>query len=170
MPEQAELRRKTGQRGLLMPAIRSSRKDSDRAVTPAAEAVRVPAHLAPPASPQAKHLCHFHPQLSVGRSCHRQKSLASVRTGSLWLCLTLCDPVDCGLPDFSVKEGGLQPRILVAIPFWSTIFPAALASNSPEDLELPEPPQPKQLHHLHTWPSRGQTKSSRAASGANPSG
>ena len=105
-----------------------------------------------------------------GGAATGKKSLASVLTGSLWLCLTLCDAVDCALPGFSVREGGLQPRILVAIPFWSTIFPAALASNSPEDLELPEPPQPKQLHHLHTWPSRGQTKSSRAASGANPSG
>ena len=93
-----------------------------------------------------------------GRAATGKKSLASVRTGSLWLCLTLCDPVDCGLPGFSVREGDLQPRILVAIPFWSTIFPAALASNSPEDLELPEPLQPNQLHHLHTWPSQGQTQ------------
>ena len=34
----------------------------------------------------------------------------------------------------------------------------------------PEPLRPKQLHHLHTWPSQGQTKSSRAVSGVNPSG
>ena len=85
-------------------------------------------------------------------------SLASTHAGSLRSCPTLCDPVVCGLPGFSVREGDLQPRILVAIPFWSTIFPAALASNSPEDLELPEPLQPNQLHHLHTWPSQGQTQ------------
>ena len=132
------------------------------------EAVPVLAHLAPSGSPKAKQLHHLHAQLSLGHSCHRQKSLASVRTGSLWLCLTLCDPVDCGLPDFSVKEGGLQPRILVAIPFWSTIFPAALASNSPEDLELPEPLQPKQLHHLHTWPSQGQTQVLQGSLRSNP--
>ena len=170
MPEQAELRRKTGQRGLLMPATRSSRKDSDRAVTPAAEAVRVPAHLAPQGPHKPSICATFTLNSQWGGAATGKKSLASVLTGSLWLCLTLCDAVDCALPGFSVREGGLQPRILVAIPFWSTIFPAALASNSPEDLELPEPPQPKQLHHLHTWPSRGQTKSSRAASGANPSG
>ena len=58
----------------------------------------------------------------------------------------VCDPVDCGLPGFSVREGGSPGRntgaywpILVAIPFWSTIFPAALASNPLEYLMLPEP-------------------------------
>ena len=47
--------------------------------------------------------------------------------------------------------------MLVAIPF-HTILPAALAANSPEYLVLREPLQPKQLHHLHTWPSLGQTQ------------
>ena len=48
--------------------------------------------------------------------------------------------------------------MLVAMPSYSTIFPAALATNSPEYLVLPEPLRPKQLHHLHTWPSQGQTQ------------
>ena len=41
-----------------------------------------------------------------------------VRAKSFQLCLTLCDPVDCNLPDSSV-HGILQARILdwVAIPF-----------------------------------------------------
>ena len=34
----------------------------------------------------------------------------------------------------------------------------AVAINSPEYLVLPETLQPKQLHHLHTWPSQGQTQ------------
>jgi len=29
---------------------------------------------------------------------------------------------------------------------------------------LPEPLRPKQLHHLHPWPSQGKPKSPRAAS------
>ena len=33
-----------------------------------------------------------------------------------------------------------------------------LATNSPEYLVLPESLLPKQLHHLHTWPSQGQTQ------------
>ena len=37
-----------------------------------------------------------------------------------------------------------------AIPFQSTIVPAALVSNPPEHLVLPEPLLPKQLHHLLT--------------------
>ena len=32
---------------------------------------------------------------------------------------------------------------------------AALAANPPEHLVLPEPLQPKQLPHLHTWPHGG---------------
>ena len=57
----------------LLPATRGSKKDSDRAKTPAAEADRVPAHLALPGSPPAKQLCHLHTQLSLGQSCHRLK-------------------------------------------------------------------------------------------------
>ena len=34
----------------------------------------------------------------------KKKSLVSVHTRSLWLCLALCDPVDCGLTGLSVKE------------------------------------------------------------------
>ena len=59
MPEQAELQRKTGQRGLLITSYNRLKKDSDRAITPAAEAVRVPAHLAPPGFPKAKQLHHL---------------------------------------------------------------------------------------------------------------
>ena len=44
-----------------------------RAITPAVEAVCVPAHLVPPGSLQAKQLCHLHAQPSLGQSCHRQK-------------------------------------------------------------------------------------------------
>ena len=50
------------------------------------------------------------------------------------------------MPGFSVREGGSPGKnigtywpILVAIPYYSTLFPAALAANSPEYLVLPEP-------------------------------
>ena len=71
------------------PATRGSKKDSDRAATPEVEEVCVPAHLALPGSPRAKHLRHLHAELSLGQSCHRQRSLASMHTGSLRSCLTL---------------------------------------------------------------------------------
>ena len=57
------------------------------------EAVHVPAHLAPPASLQAKQLRHLHTQPSLGQSCHRQNKswvyacrVASVLSGSLRPC------------------------------------------------------------------------------------
>ena len=68
-------------------------QDSDRAITPAAEAVHVPTHLVLPGSPQAKQLCQLHAQLSLGQSCHRQKKscvyahrVTSVMSNSLQPC------------------------------------------------------------------------------------
>ena len=104
MLEGAKLRRKTGQGGLLISSYRRLKKDSDRAITPAVEAVSVPAHLAPPKSLQAKQMHHLHTQLSLGQSCHRQKCFVSMHAGSLWSCPALCDPVDYGLPGFSWKS------------------------------------------------------------------
>ena len=85
-----------------------------------------------------------------------RKGFAFVHTGSLWSYPTLCNPVDCGLPGFFVR-GILLAGMLewVAIPFLS-IFPAALATGSCKYPMLPGPLQPKQLSHLHTWPSLGQ--------------
>ena len=71
------------------PATRGLKKDSDRAITPVTEAVRVPAPVAPAGSPQAKKLCCLHAQLSLGQSCHRQKKVVSMHTRSLLSCPTL---------------------------------------------------------------------------------
>ena len=65
MPEWAKLRRKTSQRDL--------EKDFTRAMTPAAEAVHIPAQLVLLGSPQAKQLHHLYAQLSLGQSCRRSK-------------------------------------------------------------------------------------------------
>ena len=160
-----------------MPVTRGSKKDSDRAITPV-EAVCVPAHLVPPGSPQAKQLCQLHAQLSLGRSATgKKKCLASVCTGLLWSCPALFDPVDCGLPGFSVRKEVFQARILECIgQYWLPFSSRALY------FLLPQPPAP-----LSIWccqnpcdpssyststpgPHRGKPKSSRAASGTNSSG
>ena len=59
-----------------------------------------------------------------GRAAAGNKSLASIHTGSLLLCPTLCDPVDCGLPDFAVREGVLQARILEHIDQYWLSYPS----------------------------------------------
>ena len=51
---------------------------------------------------------------------------ASILAWRIPSCLTLCDPVDCSLPDFSV-HGILQARVPEGLPF-----------PSPEDLPNPE--------------------------------
>ena len=82
-----------------------------------------------------------------------------MRAGSL-VCPTLCDPVDCGLPGFSVREQvpRQEHRSVLANPgcrpLPETIFPAARAANPAEHLVLPEPLRPKQLPQLHACPHR----------------
>ena len=137
MPEWAELQRKTGQGGLLITRYKSEK--TDRAVTPASEGV--PARSALPGSLEAKQLHRLHTQPSLGQSCHGQKRPASVRAGSPRPCPPLCDPVDCGLPGFSAREGVLQARILERIgQCWLPCPSGALY------FLLPWPPAP-----LSTW-------------------
>ena len=142
------------------------------------EAVRGPAHLAPPGALQAKQLRHLHAQLLLEQSCHRQKKVFHLCTFHLSVFgPTLCEPVDCGLPGFSVREGFLQTRILECIGQEWFPYPSRELY-----FLLPQLPTP-----LSTWccqnpcnssscttstsgPPRGKAKSSRAASGANPSG
>ena len=86
-------------------------RDSDRTITPAREAVCVPAHLVLPESSQAKQLCHLHAQLSVGQSCHRQKKsciyvcrVASVVFDSLHPCRLRPARLLCQGEGFSGQE------------------------------------------------------------------
>ena len=102
---------------------KKKKKESDRAITPAAEAVRVPAHLLP-GSPQAKQLCYLHPQLSLGQSCHRQKKksciyvrrVALVVSDSETLWTVACQAYLSGREGSLVKSTGAYWPILVAIP------------------------------------------------------
>ena len=55
--------------------LQEAGKDSDRAITPVTETVCVPGHLALPGCLQARQLHHFHDQLSLGQSCHRERIL-----------------------------------------------------------------------------------------------
>ena len=94
-----------------LPATRGLKIDSDRATTPAGEAVRVPARLAPPGSLQAKQLRHLHTQLSVGQSCHRQRMpciyarrVASVVSNFLRLCRLWPAGLLCQGEGFSRQE------------------------------------------------------------------
>ena len=47
-----------------------------------------------------------------GRAATGKKKSSSMRAGSLWSRKNLCDPVDCGLPGFSVEVGVLQAKTL----------------------------------------------------------
>ena len=127
-----DLWRNTGQRGLLVASYKRLEKDSDGAITPAAVAVHVAAHLVPPGSPQAKQLCHLHAQLSLGQSCHRQKTpcvyahrVAWVMSSSVTLWTVTCQASLSG-------RGVLQARILEGIGhYWLPCPPRALYSLLP---------------------------------------
>ena len=113
-----------------------------------------------------------------GESCHRQKkkkkNLASSCTGSLRSCPTLCNPIDCGLPGFSVR-GLLQARILECMgPNWLPYLLEHCISCCPS-CQLStwccqNPCNPSSCTTSTPGPPRGRPKPSRAASGANPSG
>ena len=124
-------------------AQRGSKKDSNRAITPAA--VHFPANLALSASLQAKQLHHLHTQISLGQSCHRQEMsfvyahrVALVMSGSLcpfrlWPARLLCQ-----------REGFSRQE------YWSLLtntgchtllehyISCCPSTNSPEYLVLPE--------------------------------
>ena len=72
------------------PATRSLKKDSDRAITPAAEAVCVPEHLALPGPLPAKQLAAppSHSTL-IGAELPQAKNFLPMCAGSLRSCLTL---------------------------------------------------------------------------------
>ena len=82
--------------------LQEAQKTTDRAITPAVEAVRVPAYLVSPESTQAKQLCHLHVQSSLGQNCPRQKESCvcpcrvtlvvskSLQPCRLWLARLLC--------------------------------------------------------------------------------
>jgi len=106
------------------PATRGLNKDSDRAITPAVEAVRVPASLALPVSPQAKQLYHLQAQLSLGQSCHGQKMshvyahrVALVMSHSLQPCRLWPARLLCQRGGSPGKNTEVYWPILVAIPF-----------------------------------------------------
>ena len=117
MPETAELWRKTGQRGFLVTSDkRLKKKDSDRVITPSAEAVCVPGHLALPKSPQAKQLRDLHAWLSLGQSFYRHKRssiyarrVTLVVSDSLW-------PFKLWLARLLCQEGGFSRK-----EYWSIL-------------------------------------------------
>ena len=115
---------------------------------------------------QAKELHHLHAQLSLGRSCHRQKKscayahrVALVVSNSLQPCRLAYLEKEMATHSsilawsnsssrlaYQVSLSGVRGRgggspgkntraywpILAARPFWSAVFPAALAANCPE--------------------------------------
>ena len=70
--------------------------------------------------PRPKQLHHLH--VHRGRAATSKKSPLSMHTGSLRSCSTLYDPVDFGLPGFSVS-GLLQARILDCIVQYLLPYP-----------------------------------------------
>ena len=102
----------------------AQKKDSDRAITPVAEAVHVPAHLVLQGLRKPSSCAAFTFNSNWGRAAAGKKVLYLHTQGHFGSVPTLCDPVDCGLPGFSVREGGSLGKntgadglILVAIPF-----------------------------------------------------
>ena len=65
--------------------------------------------------------------LTLEKEMGEKVSCPNVCAKSLQLCLTLCDPMDCRLPDSSVR-GILQARILEWVA-----MPSSRGSSQPRD-------------------------------------
>ena len=63
-----------------------------------------------------------------GRAATGKKKPCVYAHRVFWWCLTLSDPVDCGLPGFSVREGVLQARILERIGQYWLPYPSVAAA------------------------------------------
>ena len=86
--------------------LQEAQKKTDRTITPVMEQ-SMSLHTWHSQGPCKPSSCTtFMLNTHWGRAATGRKSLVSMHTGSLWMCLTLCDPVDCGLPGFSVREEG----------------------------------------------------------------
>ena len=164
-----------------MQTTRDLKKDSDKAISSVVEAVHVPAHLASPGSPQAKQLHQFHAQLSLRQSCHRPKMscayvcrVASVVSDSLQPCGLWTVACHASLSGMGV----LQARILECIGQYWLLHPSRalyfLLHQSPTPLSIwwccKKPCDPSSCTTSTPGPHWVRPKSSRTASGANPSG
>ena len=105
-----------------------------------------------------------------------KKNLVCMRTGLLWSCPTLCNPVNYGLPGFSARAV-LQAKVLECIgQYWLPYPSRALYSLLPQPptplstCSCQNPCDPSSCTTSTPGPHRGKPKPSRAASGANPSG
>ena len=130
-----------------------------------AEAVHVPAQSVLPGSPKAKKLCRS--TFSEAELPQAKKvvclctQVPSVVSDSLWPCGLWPARLLC-------QGGGLNTGYRQE--YWSILantgrhtllerYTSCHPSRQPlEYLVLPEPLGPKQLPHLHTWPSWGQTQ------------
>ena len=110
------------------------------------------------------------------RAATGKKSLAPVHTGLLWWYPTVCDPVDCGLPDFSVR-GVLQARILQRTGQYWFPYPSRVLYFllpwllSPLRICCCQNPYNRSSCTISTpGPHRDKPMSSRAVLGVNPRG
>ena len=140
------------------------------------EAVCVATHLAPPGSPQAKQLCHVHAQLSPGQSHHRQNKSCiyvcrvalvisnSLQPCRLWPTRLLCQRV------FRQKYWNLLANIgcHALLEHYISCCPSCQLPWVPSAASTPC--NPSNCTTSTPGPHRDKPKSSRAASGANPSG
>ena len=83
---QAELQKKTGQRGLLIAGYKRLGKKLWKGHNYCNRG-HVPAYVALPGSPQAKQLYHLQAQPSLEQSCHRQKNVFRLGTQGHFDCV-----------------------------------------------------------------------------------
>ena len=173
MPERAELRTDWPE-AFWLPVTRGLIKDSDGTITPGVEAVDVPARLHHQGPRKPSSYAPFTLN-SLGQSCHRQKKshvyarrVTSVMCNSLWPCRLwparlVCQEGVSRQEYWSVLANtGCHTLLELYISCCPSQLPWLCGAARTPATQAAAPPPSLAL--------RGKPKSSRAASGANPSG
>ena len=162
MPDQVELWRNTGQRGLLIARYKRLKKRLREGHNSCGGGSLCPWTLGAARALHTKQLCHLHTQFSLRQSCHRWKTLASMRAGSFRSCLTLCNPAVCSCQASLSGRAVLQVRILER--YWPIVVAITLLERYISCCPIRQLP----------WvPGAARTPATQAAApahtGANPS-
>ena len=124
VPERAELWDRLAKEAFWSPATRGLKKDSYRTINPTAEEVLCPYILGADRVPASQAAAPLSCSTLTGAELPQAKKVLCLCAQGHFGCAWLCDPVDCGLLGFFVRERGSPGKntgaywpILVAIPF-----------------------------------------------------
>ena len=145
--------------------MRGSNEDSDQAILPAAEAVRVPAHLAPPGSPQSSGCATFTLSSPWGSAATGRKVMPLCKQGLfghvqffVTLLTVACQASLSGRGFSRQEDWGILSNAGCHTLLEHCISRCPSRRQAPEDVVLPETLRPSSCTTSTPGPHRGRPK------------